>query len=221
MHKHGPNTLAHHLKEEATNPYRQRSEVAASPFYLDTVGHPGRAKKSEAAGRRDPRQVMQAPPPSAGPRWADGGESPQRAGRGPQPGPPRLRQDEDLRCVIVMGTFRARTRTAVATREAVQVLQLLGLHHEIVEILGGPSTAKVVRIRMKTADGVATAIARARVRPIASDLTISGQVRINRARTQVEAARVTPLSLSLCPCFADTSRGEADVPLRPGMATRS
>lgn len=93
-----------------------------------------------------------------------------------------------------MGTFRPRTRTAVATREAAQVLQLLCLEDEIEEILGGPSTAKVIRVRMISGEAVTAAITRARARPVASDLTTSGQVWINRARTQAEAARVSPLA---------------------------
>lgn len=124
-----------------------------------------------------------------GPRWVgDGPADP------PGAEPPRLLRDEDLRRVIVMGTFRPCTRTAVATREAVQVLQLVGLEHEVEEIVGEPSTAKVIRVRLLSGEAVNAAINRARARPVASDLTISGQVWLNRARTQAGVARVSPLA---------------------------
>lgn len=94
----------------------------------------------------------------------------------------------------IMGAFRPRTRTAVVAREAMQVLQLLGLDQDVEDILGGPATAKVIRARLLSGEAVSAAINRARAGPVAPDLTISGQVCINRARAQAEAARVSPLS---------------------------
>lgn len=75
-----------------------------------------------------------------------------------------------------------------------QVLHLLGLGQAVDEISGGPSTAKVVRVRLVSGEAVSAAINWARARPVASDLTISGQVWINCARAQAEAAIVSPWS---------------------------
>lgn len=203
--------LAYDPQLKASNPCKERYIDAADPFCLDTVGQRrsnqqqqrpqdmGAERRSIARPRvgnlEKPRRevekagFLRVQPPGRGPRWVgDGPADP------PGAEPPRLLRDEDLRRVIVMGAFRPRTRTAVATREAMQVLQLLGLDQDVEELLGGPSTAKVIRVRLLSGQALSAAINRARARPVASDLTISGQIWINRARTQAEAARVSPLS---------------------------
>lgn len=105
----------------------------------------------------------------------------------------RLAAEKDLRNALVIGTFRDRTRSSVARQEAMLILELLGVHHAAQEVLGTAPTTKVIRVRMRTADVVAAAIARCRAMPILSVMMVA-TVWINRARTPAEAAKAAPIS---------------------------
>lgn len=77
------------------------------------------------------------------------------------------------------------------------ILELLGVHHSVTEILGGSGpTTKVVRVRLRTVDDVTAAVNRIRTRPIHSNLT-QQNVWIQRARTPAEAARTAPIARAI------------------------
>lgn len=103
---------------------------------------------------------------------------------------------DNLRNVIVLAMFKERTRAAAAKQEAAAILELLGVHHAIVDIMGGMATTRVVRIRLRTPEDAQAAVARIRTRSIHSDLT-TANVWIQWARTPAEAARTGPGSRAI------------------------
>lgn len=73
---------------------------------------------------------------------------------------PKVQRGPRLRHVVLLGTFRPRTRSSTARAEAVQILELLGLHQAVGDILPGPPVVRTLRNRMRTEDDVRAAIAR-------------------------------------------------------------
>lgn len=101
----------------------------------------------------------------------------------------RLVEEEHLWSVIVLGTFEPRMYAVYSTAEALQTLALIGMADSAIEVRPGPAVVEVIRVSLRSSQEVTTAVNRLRARPVASDLTGSGQIRANRARRHQFRAR--------------------------------
>lgn len=104
-----------------------------------------------------------------------------------------MKTSADIARVAVLGTFKPRTRSAVAAEEALAAIELLGMVAAVDEVLPGPPTAKVVRVRMKTPQAVNILAQRMRDFPIVIELTLSNMW-CTTARTPSEMMRTAPIA---------------------------
>lgn len=200
-------------KHEAENPYTKKFSWPAEPFYLDQLGGKA-AGKGDARGEErgvdnvagrlaaahgaPGRNVMQGSaatrpgPRLLQPEATEAKDRPSRGGAAPASGP-RLLDEEDLRNVVVVGTWKPHVRASVSTVETLQV-ELVGMDGAVLEVLPGPEVPKVIRVRLRTQADVTAVISRLRQTPMGSEIARGGEVWANRARSQEENARVGPIS---------------------------
>lgn len=175
---------ARHLEEEDDQRQRERRGAAASST------DPG------PAGR--PSGFIVSPPHMtrrAGPRSATGEEG----GRGEAfRTNARLQSSTDMISVAVFGTFRESTRSSMASEEVYAIIQLLGMHNGIGEILSCPSTPKVILVRRMDMASAQHLISLSKDFPILSDLTEGGAVWAARARTRARGVRSLALYAEEC-----------------------
>lgn len=62
----------------------------------------------------------------------------------------RLQSSTDLNSVVAFGTFRHRTMSSAASEDVYAMIQRWRMQTEIVGILSGPSTPRVVRMKIRT-----------------------------------------------------------------------
>lgn len=84
---------------------------------------------------------------------------------------PRIQSDFEMGRVLVIGTFRARTRFMAAHDESLAMLELLGFSLvSVQEVLSGGSTVKALRVRLSSWPLVGDVVHASRGAPIASPL---------------------------------------------------
>lgn len=106
---------------------------------------------------------------------------------------PRVAPDREWGETLVMGKFKARTRTTVANREAMAALQLIGVAADVDYMLGAPTTPTVVKFKMNNWAAVTRPLTRVREVHVVSEWAEGdGRLWALRGRSPGERARTAP-----------------------------